>query len=246
MQISLSFVSHTCYYGGVTVTKNQHIPLVAIRAVQEQLGFWSIYFIRPRNFVFDAGDWIDIQFENQVLQGGITYSISSSPHEDALRISFREGISEFKKALQSIKGGEQLYVSQYGNDYNFQLKRNQSSVLIAGGIGIAPFRSMLHEMYENNDSNEVSLIYLNQSEHFLFKDELELWAKKLSNLKISYVKTKEINRKKREKLLLSLIKSVNQNFYISGPEAMVENTEHLLIDDGVPIRNIRIDSFGGY
>lgn len=230
----------------MTVTKNQHIQLIAIRAKQDQPSFWSVYFDRPRGFVFEAGDWIDIQFEDRALTGGITYSISSSPHEDNLRISFREGISEFKQALQAIQGGEQLYITQYGNDYNFQLNRNQSSVLIAGGVGIAPFRSMLKEMHENYDKNTVKLIYLHQSEHFLFKQELDTWTRQLPNLNISYVVTKDINRIKREKLILSLITDVYQNFYISGPESMVESTEHLLIDAGVQIRDIRIDSFGGY
>lgn len=33
---------------------------------------------------------------------------------------------------------------------------------------------------------------------------------------------------------------------VAGPEAMVENTEHLLLDNGVNIKDIRIDSFGTY
>jgi ferredoxin-NADP reductase len=198
------------------------------------------------NFIFETGDWIDIQFDGRKLSGGITYSISSSPTESLIRITFREGISEFKKALQSIHANDRLIISQYGNDYGFQLKKNQSSVLIAGGVGIAPFRSMLKEMYDNNQNSEVALIYLNQDENFLFKNELELWSKRLTNLSISYISTKDINRKKREKLVLSLIKSPNQNFYISGPPGMVESNEHLLIDMGVQVRDIRIDSFGGY
>jgi NAD(P)H-flavin reductase len=105
---------------------------------------------------------------------------------------------------------------------------------------------MLKEMFDNGDKNETTLIYLNQDENFLFMDELDVWSKKLLNLSIVYISTKEINRKKREKLIRSLIKNVNQNFYISGPPGMVENNEHLLIDMGVLIRNIRIDSFGGY
>lgn len=228
------------------VIKDQHIELVAKRIETDQPGIFSIYFSRPENFVFEAGDWIDIHFEGRQLSGGITYSISSSPTESDIRITFREGISEFKKALQSIRSGERLYISQYGNDYGFQLKKNQSSVLIAGGVGIAPFRSMLKEVYDNNDKNEVSLIYLNQNNNFLFKTELDMWAKSLPNLSISYITTKEINRKKREKMVISLIKNVNQNFYISGPPNMVESNEHLLMDYGVQIRNIRIDSFGGY
>src|SRR3989344_474701 len=228
------------------VHKNQHIELTTLRCESDQPGYWSVYFTRPDNFMFEAGDWIDIQFEGQRLKGGITYSLSSSPTESDLRIPVREGASEFKRALQAVQPGDQLFISQYGNDYSFQLKKHQSSVLIAGGVGIAPFRSMLRQMCDTSDQTTVTLVYLNQNESFLFKDELEKWSRQLPNLSIFYISTKDINRKKREKLLLSLIKNLNQNFYISGPPGMVESHEHLLIDTGVQLRNIRIDSFGGY
>lgn len=228
------------------VHKNHHISLTPLKLAEDQPGYLSVYFTRPANFTFEAGDWVDIQFEGRVLKGGITYSLSSSPTEALLRISFREGISEFKKAMQGITPNDQLFISQYGNDYGFQLKKNQSSVLIAGGIGIAPFRSMVKEMYDTGARNDVTLIYLNQNDRFLFKSELDMWAAALPNVQIHYISTKEINRKKREKLILSLIKNPNQNFYISGPPGMVEANEHLLIDHGVQVRDIRIDSFGGY
>ncbi|MDB5176583.1 MAG: hypothetical protein JWN75_251 [Candidatus Saccharibacteria bacterium] len=228
------------------ITKYQHIELIAKRLEVDQANYLSVYFHRPANFVFQAGDWVDIEFEGRKLRGGITYSIASSPTETDIRITFRAGISEFKKALHSIKSNDRLYISQYGNDYGFQLKKNQSSVLIAGGVGIAPFRSMLKEMFDNGDRNDVTLIYLNQDDNFLFRDELDMWARSLPNLSLSYISTKEINRKKREKVIHSLIKDKHQNFYISGPPGMVESNEHLLIDIGVDIKNIRIDSFGGY
>ena len=228
------------------VTKDQYIELIVKQSCEDMSGYRSIYFHRPANFVFESGDWIDLQFEDKQLSGGITYSISSSPLEADVRITYREGISEFKKALQLVAPNERLRILQYGNDYTFQLKKNQAHVLIAGGVGIAPFRSMLKEMHDNGDRNEVMLIYLNQNENFLFKDELDIWMKDMANLSISYISTKEINRKEREKLILSLIKSPHQNFYISGPPGMVDSNEHLLIDNGVNIRDIRIDSFGGY
>src|SRR6478672_3870428 len=137
------------------VTKDQHIQLTPVKLVEDQPGYLSVYFTRPSNFIFEVGDWIDIQFEGRELKGGITYSLSSSPTETDLRISFREGISEFKKALQNINTDDRLFISQYGNDYNFQLNKNQSSVLIAGGIGIAPFRSTLKEMYDTGARNDV-------------------------------------------------------------------------------------------
>lgn len=228
------------------VYTNQHIELVVKQVVTETLGYKSVYFYRPPLFTFDAGDWIDLASEVGTLTGGKTYSLSSSPTETDLKITFREGLSELKQLLGSIQPQSKLYISQYGNDYGFQLRHNRSSVLIAGGVGIAPFRSMLKEFYDMNNQNEVTLIYLNQTKDFLFKDELTLWQQKLAKLTIYYVETKPLNRKKREELLRELIGGVYHNFYISGPPVMVENTEHLLIDEGVPVKNIRVDSFSGY
>lgn len=228
------------------ITINQHIPLIVKALEHEVLDYWTVVFDRPAGFVFEAGDWIDIEFSNGTLKGGKTYSISSSPTEIDIKITFCEGLSELKKALQSIKPNDELYISQYGNDYDFQLNTNRSSILLAGGVGVAPFRSMLKEMADNNDMNEVSLVYLNQNDNFLFKKELNEWSAQLPQLSVTYINTKDINRKKREELIRSLVDDISKTFYISGPPTMVEANEHLLIDMGVPIRNIRIDSFGGY
>ena len=234
-----------CYDEGM-VTKDQHIPLIVRQLKCEGSDYWTIVCDRPVGFIFEAGDWIDIGIDGAILKGGKTYSISSSPSEDIIAITFRAGISEFKRALHKVQPGDRLFISQYGNDYNFQLNRHRSSVLIAGGVGIAPFRSMLKEMVDHHDRNQVTLIYLNQHDDFLFKMELDQWATQLPSLSIRYINTKDSNRKKREGLIQSFINDINQNFYISGPPAMVEANEHLLIDIGVHVRNIRIDSFGGY
>lgn len=101
-------------------------------------------------------------------------------------------------------------------------------------------------MTDHSDKHDVQLIYLNQNDNFLFRSELDEWSDKMSNIKITYIQTRDVNRKKREKLIQSLIKNINQNFYVSGPPSMVESNEHLLIDMGVNVRDIRIDSFGGY
>lgn len=230
----------------MSIAKNQSIELTVLKRQLELETYWSIYFAWPRNFTFEAGDWIDIAFKNQNLKGGVTYSLSSSPTESQLRITFRRGISQLKQALQSLSRNDKVCVTQFGNGYKFQLNRNRSSVLIAGGIGIAPFRSMIKEMYDQAGNSEVTLIYLTPTQHCLFKDELAAWQKQLSNLTIEHIYTKNLNQKKRHKSLASLIKNANQNFYIAGPPTMVDDTEHLLIDLGVKMQAIRIDIFGGY
>lgn len=228
------------------VNKNTNIKLVVVRTEFLDDTCMTVYFARPIGFEYEPGDWMDISFYDEQPRGGITYSFSSSPTEAELAITFKMGISPFKKRLQSVQPGTEVFISQYGNDYGFHLKENRSSVLVAGGIGIAPFRSMLKDMVDGHSKNKVQLIYLNKGEKFIFASEIDSWRRQLPNLTISYVDTAALSRKKREKHLLTIIDSHAHHYFIAGPEGMVESTEHLLIDAGVNKKDIRIDSFGGY
>ncbi|MDB5165829.1 MAG: FAD-binding oxidoreductase [Candidatus Saccharibacteria bacterium] len=229
------------------VNKNVNINLVVQSTATISDTCMSVFFEHPPGFVYEPGDWIDLNFNDGNPRGGITYSLSSSPTEDNLSVTFKLGISPFKKRLQSLEPNDTMFISQYGNDYGFHLKENRSSVLIAGGIGIAPFRSMIKEMYDTDNKNDVQLIYLNKDTAFVFADELSLWEKQLPNINVKYIITEQLSRKKREKLLIPMIDKNAHHYFIAGPEAMVESTEHLLIDDmGISVKDIRIDSFGGY
>lgn len=228
------------------IHKNTGITIVVKENRPEVNGQRSILFYRPQNFVYESGDWIDIRFLEGELPGGKTYSLSSSPTEPDLMITFKDGISELKAALMALQPNDKLVITQHGNDYKFTLKPFKASTLIAGGIGIAPFRSMIKEMIDTSSKNQVDLIYLNKSSDFLFNDELTEWMSKLAGLRISYIVTEELNRKARTKTMLASIKAPGQLFYIAGPEGMIESTEHMLLDFGVKLSDIRIDSFGGY
>jgi len=228
------------------VHKNVKIELIVNQLRQNSPDCISVVFERPINFIYEAGDWIDVDFADTSYIGGKTYSLSSSPTESELTISFREGISPFKKKLQSVQPGDKMYISQYGNDYGFHLNDNRSSVLIAGGIGIAPFRSMIKEMFDMRAKNDVQLIYLNKNDDFLFEDEFNEWKHLLPNISIEYVVTKDLKRKAREKLLHSLIGNTAYSCYIAGPAGMVNSTSSLLEKSGVEAKNIRVDNFGLY
>jgi ferredoxin-NADP reductase len=228
------------------VHQNTTIPIIVKRNVVETAGCRSIVFERPIGFDFAAGDWIDISFEHEQLSGGRTYSVSSSPTEPDVVITFKDGISEIKKRLASLRYGDKACIVQYGNDYKFTLKPHQRSVLIAGGVGIAPFRSMLKELFDTKRTDHVTLLYMNKTPDFLFEPEISLWLKELHNFKAHMIVTEDLNKKSRTKIILDTIGDLSASFYIAGPEGMVESTEHVLLDHGAALKNIKIDSFGGY
>jgi ferredoxin-NADP reductase len=222
------------------------IRLTAIALRPETPGYLSLILERPRGFEFEAGDWVDIDFVGRDLQGGKTYSLSSSPTEQNIMITFKEGISPFKKALASAAAGDKLVITQYGNDYDFHVRCNRSSVLIAGGVGIAPFRSMLKDMADGRLSNDVLLVYQNKTNDFLFKNELDAWQQHLPNLSVLYMATGDMKKKERNKALTDALDAAGEYYFIAGPEGMVHSTLKLLEECGADTRNIRVDSFGGY
>jgi ferredoxin-NADP reductase len=222
------------------------IPITVTRRTTETLGYLSVFFERPQGFSFMAGDWMDINLPNNQPEGGTTYSFASSPDEPELQITFREGVSPFKKVLGSLNPGDKMVITEYGNDYGFQLKEHRASVLIAGGVGVAPFRSMLKEMDEQASRNSVQLIYLNTTEDFLYKSELDKWQERLRGINVHYIATKAINRKERNKVLAQIITDPLQQFYVSGPSGMIESTTEFLQKIGVENKNIKLDDFGLY
>jgi ferredoxin-NADP reductase len=202
-------------------------------------------FERPRGFDYEAGDWVDLAFDGD-LRGGRTYSLSSSPTEPELMITFKQGQSEVKRALAGAAPGDRVGVTAFGNDYEFQLAEHRDSVLIAGGVGVAPFRSMVKEMVDAGRSGSLRLVYLNATDDFLFEDELDAWCSELPDARVDYIVTQGVKRKDRERMLRDIIPVTAHLYYVAGAEGMIESTEALLDTMGVDHDDIRIDSFEGY
>lgn len=246
MEEALADIPRFAYTVYMSVTSNVTIKLSVFERRDIGGGIVLVRFKRPIGFVYEAGDWIDIQPAGDELKGGKTYSLSSSPTEDYLEITFKSGLSPLKRHLQTLEAGDEVVVTQYGNDYDFRMRENRDSVLIAGGIGIAPFRSMLKEMVDTASGNSVQLLYFNKGDTFLLSDEIDDWAKSL-DLDVRYFNTDTLKRKDRMKVFRNVMNQSAHHYFIAGPEAMVETTEHLLIDElGIAVKDIRIDSFGGY
>lgn len=210
----------------------------------------SVVFERPRGFDYEAGDWLDLRFADE-LRGGRTYSLSSSPTEPDLMITFKQGQSEFKRALAGSSAGDTCWITAFGNDYDFQLDEHRDSVLIAGGVGVAPFRGMVKSAHERavvdgRSTGAMTIVYLNATSDYLFASELDTWCAELPDARIHYVATQGVKRKDRERVLRDLVPVTAHHYFIAGSEGMIETTEALLDTMGVDHDDIRIDVFGGY
>jgi ferredoxin-NADP reductase len=213
---------------------------------QNELGNVKTFIFKPigSSINWRAGQYLiyTLKHQNEDLRGNMRFfTISSAPFmkNPSITTKIFGKSSSFKKALNNLKIGQTIEAK--GPDGDFIINSiKRSYVFIAKGIGITPFRSILLELSKENLDPKILLIYQNKDKNIVFKKELDKLP--LKNLKIKYLIGKRIGKK-----TISSIKGFkNKNYYVSGPESMVEATEKILDELGISKKNQYYDYFSGY
>lgn len=206
----------------------------------------SLVFEKPQGLSFAAGDWLDIRFPVPEFPVGRTYSFASAPTEPDVMISFKRGVSPFKRALEKVQPGETMLITN-----GFLLDCQSPAVFLAGGIGIAPFRSMIKELIDSHHPLAMTLLFSNHCNDFPFRTELETWQRLCPSFKTVFVVTGEEGRLTSERIHRELEKhGIKQltvpRYYIAGSPQMVQDCEHHLFALGVEKNRLKTDCFEGY
>jgi ferredoxin-NADP reductase len=174
------------------------------------------------------------------------FTISAPPYENHITITTRftdQKGSSFKKALKAMKPGDTIKAEGPGGKF-VMADTSKKPILVAGGIGITPYHSMLLQMDHDGQEINADLLYANRDESFVFGDELEALAANHNNFKIyKFVGDRHIE----EADLKPYADDQNNVIYISGPEPMVEAFEEMLKEKlKVPEERVKLDFFPGY
>src|SRR5579859_490803 len=123
-------------------------PYVVQFITKEQVAkdTYTFYFKRPEAFDFFPGMYNRWTLPITATDGRGSsrfFTISSSPLENKLTVTTKIIQSDFKKALLNLREGSEIKI--FGPMGNFILDEAnvKPRVLIAGGIGITPYHSML-------------------------------------------------------------------------------------------------------
>src|ERR1700688_3179268 len=141
-------------------------------------GTSAFYFAKPEGFEFEAGQFVNFTLlsPGDTDQEGNTraLSIASAPHERNLMVAMRLRTTAFKRTLNSLPLGTELLLQRpYGS---MTLPRNTArpAVLLAGGIGITPFRSLVWNAAESLSPRRILLFYsVRIPEEAAFLEELQ-------------------------------------------------------------------------
>lgn len=151
----------------VRVTRIEHVTPLIKRYTLEALDGGAL----PP---FSGGSHIIVQLRDGSRQYNNAYSLMSSPHAlGSYQIGVRretpsKGGSAFLH--DKVAEGDTLSIT-YPNNLFALDKTARHHVLIAGGIGITPFISQLHDLHQRGASYELHYAY-RADEHGAFRDEL--------------------------------------------------------------------------
>jgi ferredoxin-NADP reductase len=224
-------------------------------------GTMAFRFSRPSAFDFRAGQAMTLTLlnppETDAKGPRRTFSIASAPSEDTLMIATRMRDTAFKRTLKAMPGGTRVQLRGPIGKFTLDAEDDRPAVMLAGGIGITPFLSMVRQAAIDSLRRDVHLFYSNRtpgSAPFL----QELLALQLRNPRFRVTATMtglddsaghwDGTRGPIDIDMLSrhIPDLLEPGYYVAGPPAMVASMRALLTAAGVRREQIRTDEFFGY
>lgn len=234
--------------------KEKYIVYKTVRETHNVVNVWLMY-AGSMSYHFISGQYITVYFPHTGTPEGKAYSISSAPHEGMVCISVK-AIGEFSHRLCSLCPGDTITGSlPYG--YFYSESDANPLVLISGGIGVAPFRSMILDALEKNPVRSVYLLasFRNTSE-ILFKNTLFDLAHTHPNFRIYYFITREkisdsnthtISGRMTHETLQPIISDLpvrtQAEYFLCGSIAFTRDIWRILKSLGIPEERISTEAF---
>jgi len=216
---------------------------------------------KPDHFVFKAGQSIDVSLidppETDEEGNTRTFSLASAPEEESLLVATRMRDTAFKRVLGKLPAQSQVQIDGPHGHLLLHGDSKRPAVLLAGGIGITPFRGMLRSAASRNLPHRIFLFYSNRRpQDAAFLSELLTHAQQHLRFKMIPVMTRvgtavkdwkgETGHIGRDMLTRYLKDADAPVYYIAGPPVMVSAMQSMLNESGVNDDDIRVEEFSGY
>jgi ferredoxin-NADP reductase len=218
-------------------------------------------FAKPAGWDYRAGQFIDITLLDppEIDSEGNTrgFSVSSAPSEGVITITTRLRDTAFKRVVQAMPIGTRVKIEGPFGDLRLH-NAPRPAVVLTGGIGITPFRSILVQTIRDGGlPYQVWLFYANRRpEDAAYLEELTSLA--THDVNLHFVPTmSEMAASSRfwagergridAAMLARHLADVEQPiYYLTGPPGMVAGLRTMLVAAGVNEDDMRTEEFTGY
>jgi len=162
------------------MNKNIYRPIEAIveDIIQETANI-KTFVLRPKTaFSFATGQFVELTLPGV---GEAPFTPSSDPQvKDKLDFTIMKAGSITGKLHSIEKGATVAIRGPYGKGYPLEKFKGKDILIVGGGVGLAPLRSLLFSLFARiEDYNKVLLRYgARTSQDIIYKDALPQWAQK--------------------------------------------------------------------
>ncbi len=219
---------------------------------------YNYVFLPDRRFQFLPGQYMEwtlagVPYDSRGNRRSFTIASSPTESEVHLGVKFYEPTSAYKATLAQLRPGDTIYASQLSGNFTLGGNEGKKLALVAGGIGITPFRSMVKYLTDSNVQTDIILLYVVSDPHEFaylreFKEAARVGVRTIPVVtQPGYIHPGVVSGRISGELLARLIPDFSERlFYVSGPNVMVDATKRHLEDIGVGVSQIKTDHFSGY
>ncbi|ALI09699.1 MULTISPECIES: pyridoxamine 5'-phosphate oxidase family protein [Pseudomonas] len=212
---------------------------------------------------FEAGQHLPvrIQLEGQKAPSIRTYSVSSAPSDDFLRISVKRDGSVSSHLHEQVRALHEIEARAPQGHFTVQATERRPLVLLAAGVGITPLLSMLREVvYQGQRISRMRPVWLLQSARSVadlaFREEIdELAARAGDKLQVVRMVSQPPTEAKvgedydlagriDVELLKKLLPLNDYDFYLCGPGSFTQALYDGLRKLRIPDDRIHAETFG--
>jgi predicted ferric reductase len=156
------------------------------------------------------------------------------------------------ETVPNLEVGNKVWVDGPYGVFSVDHEQAQGFVLLGGGVGITPMRSILLTMIQRQDFRPVYLFFAaNHEDELTFREEFETLSNDYPNIKVVFVLSKPPEGWEGESGYITqpildrhLPEQRNRFMYfICGPEPMMDAMEKVLLEMGVPGDQIQTERF---
>ena len=243
---------------------SKYFHLTVKEIIQETSDTKTFVFWQPvhQSISYKAGQFLTLIIEINGKKERRSYSMSSSPREASLAITVKKvhnGLIS-NHLFNNLKVGDALEVMEpmghFVAEPNAENARN--IVMFGGGSGITPLMSIIKTILPSEPKSKIYLVYGSRSEEdIIFKKQLyALEHEYKGRFKVVHVLTKPSytwvgykTRINQASAVIFLKQDIgvhipDAEYYLCGPEGMMEQVTNALHIFNVPVENIHKEHFG--
>ncbi len=163
---------------------NIYLPIVSelvkVRKMTELETFFEVKLPGGKDLNHQPGQFVEVSIFGI---GEAPISVSSSPLKKGSFEMVVRRVGNVTNAMHQLKDGDKIGIrGPFGKGFNMEEFKGKDVMIVAGGIGLVPLRSLINTILDSSQRKEYGrliILYGAKTENeFLFRDELKLWEER--------------------------------------------------------------------